>query len=292
MYKINSELPLVWRTPTSLQIGIDHPRVVLPQLYPAEERFISALRAGFGDVSLTAIAAECGLTPPERDALLTALGTALIPTEPRQSWRIALDGSGPFVDSLGLLLIGTGHRVVRASASVAGSSDLAIVVGDYALQPHRPGAWLSRDVPHVPVVFSDESVRIGPLLGGKPADESSAEKFPCEQCIELAHRDMDDCWVAMASQLAGMPAPSQAPLLTAEVVALLSRWVNSPGSQPITSNTAIRIDAANGAREILTYALHPDCACQALPRNVSVLGSSHGQCLAVPKKARVASSRA
>lgn len=289
MYKLNPELPLVWRTPTSLQIGIDHPRAELPQIYPAEERFITALRAGFGDVSLTAIASACGLTSQECRGLLAALSPALIPTEQKQSWRIALDGSGPFLDSLGLLLIRTGHRVVRASASVAGKSDLAIVVGDYALQPHRPSAWLSRDVLHVPVVFSDESVRIGPMLGTKPTAENSAEAFPCEQCIELAHRDLDECWVAMASQLAGTPAPSQTPLLITEVVALLTRWVNSPESHPITSNTAIRIDAASGVTEILTFALHPDCACQALPRNVSVLGSSHGRSPAAPKIRRAAS---
>ena len=291
MYKLNSDLPLVWRTPTSLQIGIDNPRVVLPKLYPAEERLLSALRAGIADVSLPAVARECGLTSAESAALITALGPAMKATPPASSWRIALDGSGPLVDSLGLLLIASGHRVVRASAAVAGRCDLAIVVGDYALEPHRPGGWLSRDVPHLPVVFSDESVRIGPLLGGKPG-AALAETLPCEQCIELEHRDRDECWVAMMSQLVGTPALSQTPVVNAEIASLITRWVHYPQSQQLSSNTAIRINAHTGMREEITFALHPDCACQALPRNVSVLGSSHGQSPAVPTTRRAASSRA
>lgn len=289
MLKLNSDLPLVWRTPTSLQIGIDYPRALLPQLYPAEERFISALRTGFGDASLQTVANECGLTPSECSALLQALGPALIPSTGITSWRIALDGSGPLVDSLGLLLIASGHRVVRASAAVSGKTDLAVVVGDYALEPHRPSGWLSRDIPHLPVVFSDESVRIGPLLGTKASSHTPAEHLPCEQCIELTHRDTDECWVAMVSQMVGTPAPSQTPLLNAEISAMIARWLHSPDAHPISSNTAIRINAEDGSKEILTFALHPDCGCQALPRNVSVLGSSHGQSPAAPRTRRAAS---
>ena len=292
MYKINPELPLVWRTPTSLQLGVDHPRVVLPKIYPAEERMLTALRAGIADVSVPAVAHECGLTPAETDALLSALAPALATPTQATGWRISIDGSGPFVDSLGLLLISTGHRVVRSSASVSGRCDLAIVVGEFALDPHRPGGWLSRDVPHLPVVFGDESVRIGPLLGGKIEGTAEAEKHPCEQCIELAHRDHDECWVAMVSQLVGTPAGSQTPLLIAEATSVIARWIQSPDTHPITSNTAVKLDGRDGTRAELTFALHPDCACQALPRNVSVLGSSRGQFLAAPRRGKAASSHA
>ena len=287
MYKITSTLPLIWRTPTSIQIGLDNPRAVLPKLFPAEERFLSALRTGFGDASLPTVAEECGLTSEERDAFLTAIAPALIPASPQTSLRIALDGQGPLVDSLGLLLIASGHRVLRATAHTAGKCDLAIVVGDYALEPHRPGAWLSRDIPHLPVVFSDESARIGPLLGTTP-QETSLTDYPCDQCIELSHRDRDNCWVAMASQLVGSPAPSQTPLVNAEICALIARWITTGSAELISSHTA-QLLSVDGSRESVTFYLHPDCACQALPRNVSVLGSSHGQFPAVPRKARAAS---
>ena len=290
MYKISSDLPLVWRTPTSLQIGIDHPRVMIPKIYPAEERLLSALRAGISDVSLPAVAEECGLTPAESSAFMSVLASAFTTQPPIPSWCIALDGTGPLVDTLGLLLIATGHRVIRASAAFAGKINLAVVVGEYALEPHRPGGWLSRDIPHLPVVFSDESVRIGPLLGSRVSNDSDLEHFPCEQCIELTHRDQDECWVAMMSQLVSTPAMSQTALVNAEISALIARWIQSSTPHPITHNTAVNIDARTGEKKEVTFALHPDCACQALPRNVSVLGSSHGQCLAVPTTRRVASS--
>ena len=292
MYKISSELPLVWRTPTSLQIGIDHPRVVIAKIYPAEERLLSALRAGISDASLPAVAEECGLTPAETSAFMSALAPAFETKPPSPNWRIALDGTGPLVDTLGLLLIAAGHRVIRARAAVAGKTDLAIIVGDFALEPHRPGGWLSRDIPHLPVVFSDESVRIGPLLGSRVGNDSDLEHFPCKQCIELTHRDQDECWVAMMSQLVNTPAQSQTPLVNAEISALIARWIQSPASHSITHNTAVIIDARTGEKEEITFALHPDCACQALPRNVSVLGSSHGQCPAAPKTRTVASAHA
>ena len=289
MYKISSDLPLVWRTPTSLQIGIDHPRVVIPHIYPAEERLLSALRAGISDASLPAVAEECGLTPAETSAFISALAPVFETQPPSPSWRIALEGTGPLVDTLGLLLIAAGHQVIRANAAIASKTDLAIIVGDFALEPHRPGGWLSRDIPHLPVVFSDESVRIGPLLGSRLGNNSDFEHFPCEQCIELTHRDQDACWVAMMSQLVSTKAMSQTPLVNSEVSSLIARWIQSPASHPISHSTAVVIDARTGEKKDLTFALHPDCACQALPRNVSVLGSSHGQCLAVPTTRRVAS---
>ena len=289
MYKISSSLPLIWRTPTSVQIGVDHPRAVLPKLFPAEERFLSALRTGFADASLNTVAEECGLTVQERDAFLAAISPALEQEKPRLSWRIALDGHGPLVDSLGLLLIACGHRVVRATAHTAGKCDLALVVGDYVLDPHRPAGWLSRDIPHLPIVFSDETVRVGPLLGSTQTRASLPQDFPCEQCIELAHRDQDDCWIAMASQLIGTPAPAQAPLLNAEIAAVVTRWIEDPYAHPISSNTALEISNRNGAREVITFYLHPDCACQALPRNVSVLGSSLGQFPVQPTRVKAAS---
>ena len=292
MYKISSDLPLVWRTPTSLQIGIDQPRVVIPKIYPAEERLLTALRAGISDASLPAVAEECGLTPAETSAFMSALAPAFTTQPPLPSWRIALDGAGPLLDTLGLLLIAAGHRVSRASAAVAGKTDLAVVVGEYALDPHRPGGWLSRDIPHLPVVFSDESVRIGPLLGSRVSNDSDLEHFPCEQCIELTHRDQDECWVAMMSQLVSTPAMSQTALVNAEISALIARWIQSSTPHPITHNTAVVIDARTGEKKEVTFALHPDCACQALPRNVSVLGSSHGQSPVVPRTMKVASAHA
>lgn len=290
MHKLSSGLPLVWRTPTSLQIGIDHPRVVIPKIYPAEERLLSALRVGFSDASLTAVAEECGLTRIETSAFMSALTPALTEHSPAPRWRIAVDGSGPLVDTLGLLLIAAGHHVFRTSAAGAGKTDLAIVIGDFALEPHRPGSWLSRDIPHLPVVFSDESVRIGPLLGSRVSSKSTLEHYPCEQCIVLTQRDQDECWVAMMSQLVGTAALSQTPIVNAEVSSLIARWIESPTSHPVAHNTAVVIDTRTGGKDVVTFALHPDCACQALPRNVSVLGSSHGQFPVAPTTKKVASS--
>lgn len=294
MYKINPEYPLVWRTPTSLQIGVDNPHVVLPQIYPSEERFITALQSGFADVSLPTISEECGMTTAETAALLSALGPALLPRSglgiPSPSYRISLDGNGPFSDTVGILLIGMGHKVVKASADLSLRCDLAIVVGEYVIEPSRISGWVRNNIPHLPVVFSDQHVRIGPLLGTPPELNVDLLDLPCSECIELHHRDRDECWAAMASQLAGRPAPSNTALLRAEASALIARWISSRESLPLTHNTGVNIAVTDGEIREITFWLHPDCACQALPRNVSVLGSMHGQYPAVPRREKVASS--
>jgi hypothetical protein len=293
MYKINPDYPLVWRTPTSLQIGVDNPHVVLAKIYPSEERFITALQSGFGDVSLPTVSEECGMTSAETDGLLLALNSALLPQSgpglSANRYRISLDGTGPFVDSVGLLLIGIGHTVVKTSAAVSPRCDLAIVVGEYVIEPSRIGGWLRKNVPHLPVVFSDQNVRIGPFLGATPESQANLLDFPCSQCIELHHRDRDDCWPAMASQLAGKPAPSNTALLRAEVSALIARWISSRESVSIAPNTSLNIAVKTGEIQEITFELHPDCACQALPRNVSVLGSMHGQFPVAPTREKVAS---
>lgn len=289
MYKLNPELPLVWRTPTSFQIGVNPAVVLIDRVYPSEERFLSALQRGISDVSLGLVAEECGMSPHEAESFLASMAPALVSNLRQKHMRIALDGCGPFVDSLGLLLIGMGHSVVRAGALTAGKCDLAFVVGDYILEPHRTSDWLRREVPHVPIVFGSNQVDIGPVLGTK---RSEPRHSPCYHCIELHRHDRDSAWIAVASQLIGVTSPLQKPLVCAEVASMVARWVHTPESIPLESNQMLTLSAENGQRTTTSYSLHPDCACQALPRNVIVLGSTPDLFPAEPRIGRVASSRA
>lgn len=292
MYKLNPDLPLVWRTPTSLQIGVNSVACLLSEVSPGGERLLSLLHKGIGEPSLPLIARECGLSLATARELLTELEPALRVPPRQPSLRIALDGQGPFIDQLGTLLVQCGHRVVLASARTAGPADLAIVVGTFALTPHRTGDWLRRGIPHITVCWGDTQVDLSPLLGSTPTAHDDVSRFPCAECLELHHRDEDELWPVIATQVANQPAASLTPLLRTEVSALLCRWISSPGQIPLDSQTGIRITALTGDKEKVTFSLHPDCACQALPRNVSVLGSSRGQFPAAPTTEKVAFSPA
>ncbi|AXE54787.1 hypothetical protein AURUGA1_01106 [Aurantimicrobium sp. MWH-Uga1] len=286
MYKLNSDLPLLWRTPTSFQIGTSPAEVVVERVYPGEERFLAALQAGISDASLDAVAEECGLSKEQADSFLSRLSPALGSNAHQSSLRIALDGSGPFVDSLGLILIGMGHRVIRASALTAGKCELAIVVGDFVLEPHRTSDWLRREIPHLPIVLGDRTVDIGPVISPRHPEPQHS---PCYHCIELHRQDSDSSWVAIASQLIGVRSPVQNPLVCSEVASMVSRWIRNPERESLRSNQILTLAASTGEIRTREYLLHPDCACQALPRNVIVLDSLHDQYPAVPTTAKAAS---
>ena len=76
-----------------------------------------------------------------------------------------------------------------------------MLVGHYVLEPARHRRWLRRDIPHLPVVFSDGEIRVGPLV--EPGHG------PCLYCLELARVDEDPAWPAIACQLVGRDAPTE-----------------------------------------------------------------------------------
>ena len=72
---------------------------------------------------------------------------------------------GPTVERIATRSLSAGVRVaVGASTPPTTTCDLGIAVGHYVLDPESYGFWLRRDLPHLPVVFGDDSVTIGPLV--------------------------------------------------------------------------------------------------------------------------------
>lgn len=86
--RLDPRIPLVWRTPFDLQLGVDPPIVVLHDLPGAEERMIAALATGATRSALLVVARGCGTTDADArrrvDALLRTLQPALLPTTPRR----------------------------------------------------------------------------------------------------------------------------------------------------------------------------------------------------------------
>ena len=68
--RLDPRLPLLWRTPSSLQFGVDDPPVVLEAVSAAEERMIAALRVGVSRSGLEMISATAGGRHGEAAALL------------------------------------------------------------------------------------------------------------------------------------------------------------------------------------------------------------------------------
>lgn len=254
--KLDPRWPLAWRTPTSVQIGVDPIRVLLDGVTTTDERMLAALAVGISRPGLELIGRS--ETQPFLDQLQPALLSLRTHTAPR---TVAITGTGPFVERLADALGHHGVEVLVASRPAdfpQSLPDVGIAVGHYVVHPELRGFWLRRDVPHLPVVFADSAVTIGPLI--EPG------RGPCLVCVELHRRDEDPAWPAVGTQLMGRRASVDHAVLVSEAVGAVGRMVlGRLESGEAGAGASVRIEAATGARESRSWDRHPDCGCAAVP---------------------------
>ncbi|HEX4444637.1 MAG TPA: TOMM precursor leader peptide-binding protein [Galbitalea sp.] len=263
--KLDSRPAIVWRDPFSLQFGVEPVRAVLREVSTAEERMIAALGAGISRSGLTMIAQASGAGEREVASLLKRLAGLLLPAEePQSNPRVAITGTGPTTEKIADALAIAGARVEVGSIPDA-SCDLGIAVAHYVLDPESYGFWLRRDLPHLPVIFGDDSVTIGPLV--EPGTTA------CLYCLEHYRRDADPSWSAIASQLWGRRSESETPLASIEVAARVARMAlrRLKGGRA-TAATSIRLEVATGRAVSRTWLPHPDCGCIGFASAVSLEG--------------------
>lgn len=273
--RIDTSIPRVWRTPHSLQYGIDEPLVVLEGVGVVHERMLDLLGMGTPRTGLEAMGSQHGWTAREVNDFITALTPVLAAiTPPVARTRVTLTGDSPTADRLDRLLSSEGCAVTRVSDTSelrATPTDFGIAVGHFVLSPELHGAWLRRDVPHLPIVFGDRTVRVGPLV--EPG------LGPCLHCLERFRTDADPAWPAIASQLWGRRSPLENPFLASEVAVLATRLVldriaGAPGEAESTAIDARRRRISERHR------VHPECRC-----------NGWGDLIALPQKARSARAR-
>ena len=250
--RLDPQLPVVWRTPNSLQFGVTRPSVVLHDLDLPSEKMIAALGSGISRSGLDMIARSAGANESTVDALLARLRPVMLREKPPAPAPVVVAGSGLLADRLTGLLAGAGVPVLLArtvAAAEAAQASFAVVIGSYVLDPALHGLWLRRDVAHLPVILGDASVAIGPLV--EPG------RSACLYCLQRHATDADPAWPAIASQLWGRPSPAETELVASEVAAIVARAVlagDAPSSQ-------IVLEVETGERSRRTFAVHPDCGC-------------------------------
>ena len=256
--RLDPKLPVLWRTPTSLQVGLDPARVVMTDVSPLQERLLAAVVTGTTEGVLETLAGRTDFAREQVRRLLLALDPALERPTPAVRGHIAVCGTGVTGERIGTLLGSEGVRVSvvqdeRAAAMV--DVDLAVLVGYYVLAPWHLSFWLRRDVPHLPVVFSDTGVRIGPVL--------TPGSGPCLYCLELAHSDEDPAWPALATQLLGRRSAAETPLLSTEASVLAVRRVLSAlrtDDEPDRDAVTLTVSGTSTRRAL---ARHDGCLCSA-----------------------------
>lgn len=261
--RLDPRYPLVWRSPDSAQLGIDRPVVTFEHVPLAEERMLYSLTLGATRGGMSVVAAEAGYTELRIERFLSAVQPALLPTpKPPVTRSITVLGTGPTADAVATLIAGSGHRPRVAGTDLgiaARNADAAVALAHFVLEPELHGLWLRREIPHLPVVFGDTSVRVGPLI--EPGTG------PCLHCLERHRTDVDAAWPAIASQLLGQHGLAETPILAAEAAStaarmLLNRFIAGRPGRAIS----VTIDAETGERHYQAWSKHPDCGCVGLDR--------------------------
>lgn len=259
---LDPRLPVLWRTPDSVQVGVDDPPVVLTNVSTAHERMLAALAIGLTPQGLALIGTESGLNAVEVADFKSAILPALATPHVALSACVDVDGFGPTADRLEGRLREAGlhpRRVHPQSDSPAEPAsprqpEFAVIIGDYVLHPERRGRWLRRDIPHLPLVYGDTSVTIGPFI------EPGAG--PCLYCLELHRTDADPAWPALASQLLARSSSAQTPFIASEAATIATRMVlRRVGSGAADSSVSVTLDVETGARRQQSWSAHPECAC-------------------------------
>jgi len=237
--RIASDIPLIWRSPTTLQIGYP-PIAVLDPIGETEERLISALTAGAPRSALPAIG-RCGSR--RVDQLLERIAAAL--DEPAAPPPIAAirvrsrerAGIVETLHSLGLI-----HRDARTLATVG------LIIADHVIPWSACRGWMRADVPHVGVTFGQDRVVVSNLvLPGRSA---------CLRCADMHRLDADDAWPVLASQLMAVPArTAKDPLLRGEALAAAS-WILRQ-EEPVDGVEVL----ADGTLRAIEQRPHVDCGC-------------------------------
>jgi bacteriocin biosynthesis cyclodehydratase domain-containing protein len=257
--KLDAHVPRVWRTPYTLQFGVERARIVLENVSDSDEQLIHALESGVARPGLGMIARTLGVEPARMNEILTLIAPVLEPEDlPSNSERsrpvVDVVGSGLTADLIAQTLISEGVDVPPKGSGPADTCDLAVAVSHYVIEPYLFGHWLRADIPHLPVVFTDAGVTIGPLV--EPG------VGPCLYCLHRQRIDADPEWLAIVSQLWGRRSPSETVLLAHDTAARVSRMV----LQRLADGTprpasSIRINRSDGTVTTRAERPHPQCDC-------------------------------
>ena len=261
--KLPGDVPFLWRTPASVQLGVDDP-VVIDDVTAGVERMLAALRPGISRSGWDMLAREAGVDPAAARALLDRLGPVLSAeraTASAPARRVLVTGTGPIATTLAGLL--RERDMLAPSDDV--QPDLAVLVAEWVIGPDDAAHWLRRDVPHLPIVGSDRTITVGPFV--EPG------RGPCIYCLQLTRRDADPAWPAIVTQLWGRPAAPR-PLLAALTTATFAvrRIVDRLESGPGTIGRGWRLSDDGGTVSAWTAWFHPECSCAAPPESDWVPG--------------------
>ncbi len=261
--RLDSRRTIVWRSPHTLQIGVDPRLAVLTDVTDGDARLIDALTAGVSRAGLNTLAAQADVPAHRVDEVLEAIAPALerqpSPGDERTGASrrppVAIVGRGVAAARIAGVLGEAGHPVALGESitRVGGRRPgVAVLVSGFVSDPLEHQRWLRRDIAHLPIAFGEVAVTIGPLV--QPGVTA------CLTCVESQRSAVDPAWPALATQLWGRPAATETATVATEAAIEALRMLRSPDS----SGLAVRLDVDCGERTEWRWAPSEHCGCRGL----------------------------
>jgi len=263
---LDPRTPVVWRDPSTLQVGVDRPTLVLSPVSRLDERVVAAVAAGHGAGGLPTLVAHLGLDRAAVEASVERLRPALDgDIQPIVPPSVLVGGPGPVADAVARLLGSCGADVRRAHADLPPPRNTTgVLVGGHVVDPGVVREWVRSDLTHLVVRLGDRHARIGPVtVPGATA---------CARCLDLRAGEADRAWPAIAGQLSARPLTAPPLLSVHEVATRAARrlWSRLSGAAGTPDDSEVEsISIAEGLVTRANVAPHPECGCAALPRTGS-----------------------
>ncbi len=249
-----SHAPL-WRTPSSLQLGVDH-AIRVDDVTPWQESLLAALHDGIPDGMILPLAAVSGARADDAAAFVDRIAPALTahPPEPAPV-RLELPADLPVgeADALVGALGAAGLAVTGVTRWVVDDPDPGVpvvVVAHRLVEPRRAARLMARDVAHLPIALAGDRVTVGPLvIPGVTA---------CLACTHAHRRDADPAWPLLAAQLLERTPLRTDIALLWEAGILGARLLRRPDQTAVS----VTISAADVRRSWHGHRPHADCWCR------------------------------
>jgi hypothetical protein len=241
---LDSSLPLIWRSPESFQIGVDPPIALLDSIDQRYLPVLAALHSGISEDGYDAIASHEGLTAGEMDHLLEELSGALTPRVPEPLPAISITGSTSHLGSFARVFLDLGYREGEPAEE-------AILVASFVMPASAYHPWIANDIPHTPVIMSDQAVIIGPRV--------TPGEGPCLQCVWQNHSAREPALVALATQLSTLAATTDTQAMHA-----LAAWHTRDLLRARTTGLTYRIDRFTQKVSVIMEDPSDSCLCRSL----------------------------
>lgn len=260
VYRIRSTRPLIWRTPHSLQVGIDPPQIRVDDIPDTAAPLIHALRDGVSDEGLGMLAERLKVSASTVKSIVQTLSPSFDQPESTAAHSVTVTGHSTATQIISSVFDTWGFDAVHRDEPAPHTPGATVVLaGDYVANPRWSAALSHTSTPHVPVIFSDLSITVGPLV--------TPGTTPCLSCHELWRRDEEPEWLSIGSQLWDTPAPTATLHGAQRAVALCAMLLGELGTDgidlpPSGVQLEMRPGSRTSSRREITF--HPECRCRGL----------------------------